>query len=119
MAFDQTQYSASLAVVQTNMSTVLSQITTEWGTKNNTTTSSKKAKRAGLDGSTGLWIDTDTFTELVEDFTEGFNAGYEAIVELNWAPFNSLLNPDTNVDNRIQCPDCGISAYVSLYGGYN
>jgi len=112
-----------MAVAQTDMSTVLSGITTQWGTVNSTTsadsTSGTKAKRSGQDGSTGSWVDTNSFTEFVEDFAEGFNAGYQACINLNLAPMDSLLNPDTTVDNRIQCPDCGISAYITLYGGYD
>jgi hypothetical protein len=32
---------------------------------------------------------------------------------------NSLLNPNTQVDNRIVCPDCGLSGYLTLFGGYD
>lgn len=85
VSYDTTAMAATLFVAQTDISTVVGRIITQWGTTNGTAGSGAKLKkRSGKDGSsTAVWFDTNVFTTFMEDFFEGFNAAYNAILNLD------------------------------------
>ena len=85
VSYDTSGMSATLSVAQTDISTVVGRIITQWGTTNATAgAGSKLKKRSGKDGSsTAVWFDTNVFTTFMQDFFAGFNAAYNAILNLD------------------------------------
>jgi hypothetical protein len=85
VSYDTTALSATLSVAQTDISTVVGRIITQWGTTNSTAGSGAKLKkRSGFDGSSSaVWFDTNIFTSFMQQFAEGFNAAYNAILNLD------------------------------------
>ena len=87
VSFDTTALSATLSVAETDISTVVGRIVTQFGTTNTTEASNsgtKLKKRVGEDGSSSaMWFDTNVFTTFMEQFFQGFNAAYNAILNLD------------------------------------
>ena len=121
VAFDSTKKTATLAAQSADIYSVCSRVTAAYGTTvtNTTTAQAKKEKRWGNDGSTSFYLNTNNaFTSFMQDFIEGFNLGFNAVTDLDPAPFLGVQG-ETTINNRIQCPGCGLTAQVQLFGGYD
>ncbi|KAI5236656.1 hypothetical protein E4T43_08509 [Aureobasidium subglaciale] len=138
VSFDAQTLVASMEVTMAEITQIASTVSTEYGTVTNAGPSGGKVKRVGNDRSTSFTIDSQTFLDAAEQFLWGYELGTklttpEMIEDLNpyyssamdYTPINYSRDYDQygyeiKQDRQlVTCPDCGLKATVSLYGGYN